>query len=143
LGDPATANQVTFMTVDQIIDIELAEVNGCALQEMQSNAAVAKKYGLKLVGYEGGQSLVGFNGAENNSAMTLLFEQANRSPRMESVYTQYLQNWAASGGDVLVHFNDVGAFTKYGNWGALEYQDQDPNTAPKYRALMTFATQNP
>ncbi|MDQ1469019.1 MAG: hypothetical protein QOJ99_499 [Bryobacterales bacterium] len=143
LGDPATANQVTSMTVDQIIDIELAEVNGCALQEMQSNAAVAKKYGLELVGYEGGQSLVGFNGAENNSAMTLLFEQANRSPRMESVYTQYLQNWAASGGDVLVHFNDVGAFTEYGNWGALEYQDQDPNTAPKYRALMTFATQNP
>jgi hypothetical protein len=143
LGDPASAAQVTAMTADQIIDVEVAEVNGCVLQEMRSNAAVAKKYGLKLVGYEGGQSLVGFNGAENNSAMTALFEQANRSPRMETMYGQYLQNWVASGGDVMVHFNDVGGYTKYGSWGALEYQDQDPNTAPKYRALVTFSAQNP
>src|SRR6202012_1292575 len=110
---------------DQIIDVELAEINGCALEEMQSNFAVAQKYNLKMVGYEGGQSLVGFNGAENDATMTSLFVQANRSPRMEAVYTQYLQNWAASGGDVMVHFNDVGAYTKYGSWAALEYQDQD------------------
>jgi hypothetical protein len=45
----------------------------------------------------------------------------------------------AAGGDVFVHYTDVSPFTKYGDWGALEYQDQDPDTAPKYQALMDFA----
>jgi hypothetical protein len=143
LGDPANASQVAGMTPDQVVDIELAHINGCALEEMQSNAAVARKYGLTMVGYEGGQSLVGYNGAENNAAMTAVFKAANRSTRMTSLYTQYLTNWADSGGGVFVHFTDVGAYTKYGDWGALEFWNQDPNAAPKYQALLTFAAQHP
>jgi hypothetical protein len=141
LGDPATAAQVAAMTVDQIIDLELAHVNGCALQQMQSNAAVAKKYGVKLVGYEGGQSLASWGGAENNATLTALFKAANRSPRMYAVYTTYLQNWVAAGGDLFAHFTDVTAYTKYGSWGSMEYQGQDPATAPKYQALLVFASQ--
>jgi hypothetical protein len=143
LGDPATASQVAAMTPDQIIDIQLAHINGCALRQMQSNAAVAQKYGLLMVGYEGGQSLVGYNGVENNATVTGLFKTANRSTRMTALYAQYLQNWVAAGGDLFVHFSDVTAFTKWGAWGALEYQGQDPNTAPKYRALVTFSAQHP
>ncbi|MES1257545.1 MAG: fibronectin type III domain-containing protein, partial [Acidobacteriota bacterium] len=143
LGDPATATQVAAMTADQVIDIELAHINGCAMQQMQSNAAVARKYGIQLVAYEGGQSLAGYNGAENNAALTAVFKTSNRSPRMAALYAQYLQNWITAGGDMFVHFSDVTAFTKYGSWGALEYQDQDPNTAPKYQALTTFAAQHP
>ncbi len=140
LGDPATAALVDAMSVDQVIDIELQHINGCTFSAMTSNAAVATKYGLLMVGYEGGQSLVGFNGAENDATMTSLFKAANRSTRMNALYTQYLNNWVAAGGDLLIHFNDVSAETKYGSWGALEYQDQDPGTSPKYQALMTFAS---
>jgi hypothetical protein len=143
LGDPVTANQVAAMTADQVIDIELAHINGCTMQQMQSNAAVAQKYGLPMVAYEGGQSLVGYSGAENNTAMTAVFKAANRSSRMTALYAQYLQNWVSAGGDMFVHFTDVTAYSKYGSWGSLEYQDQDPNTAPKYQALMTFATAHP
>ena len=143
LGDPATATQVATMTTDQVIDIELQHINGCAMQQMTSNSAVARKYGLRMVAYEGGQSLVGYGGTENNSTVTSLFKAANRSPRMTALYAQYLQNWITAGGDMFVHFTDVTSFTKYGNFGALEYQDQDPNTAPKYQALMTFAAQHP
>jgi hypothetical protein len=141
LGDPATASQVAAMPVDQIVDIELQHINGCAETEMTGNAAVARKYGLKLVAYEGGQSLVGYGGAENNAALTAVFKAANRSPRMQSLYTTYLQNWIAAGGDLFVDFNDVTGYTKYGSWGALEYQDQDPATAPKYEALAILAAQ--
>ena len=143
LGDPATAALVDAMSVDQVIDVELAHINGCTMAAMTSNSTVAKKYGLLMVGYEGGQSLVGFNGAENDAIMTGLFKAANRSPRMNALYTQYLNNWVAAGGDLLIHFNDVSAETKYGSWGALEYQDQDPGTSPKYQALMNFSTLHP
>jgi hypothetical protein len=143
LGDPSTAAQVDAMTVDQVINVELAHINGCANQEMVSTAAVARKYGLKMVGYEGGQSLVGYNGAENDTLMTALFKGANRSVRMTALYAQYLANWVAAGGDMFASYSDVCSFTKYGNWGSMEYQDQDPATAPKYQALMTFAAQHP
>jgi hypothetical protein len=143
LGDPATANQVAQMTVNQIIDIELGHINGCALQQMQSNSAVAQKYGIKMLAYEGGESLAAYNGAENNTALVAQFKAASRNSRMSSLYAQYLQNWITAGGDILVHFTDVTAYTKYGDFGSMEYQDQDPATAPKYQALTTFATQHP
>jgi hypothetical protein len=37
----------------------------------------------------------------------------------------------------------MGGYGKYGSFGALEYQDQDPATAPKYTSLMTFAAEYP
>jgi hypothetical protein len=142
LGDPATEAQVDAMSTAQVIAIELAHINGCANQQIQSNAAVARKYGVKLVAYEGGQGLVGLNSAQNDGVMTGLFKAANRDPQMKALYAQYLANWVGAGGDILVHYSDVGAYTKYGFYGALEYQDQDPSSAPKYLQLMTFAGQN-
>ncbi|WP_114205845.1 fibronectin type III domain-containing protein [Acidisarcina polymorpha] len=143
LGDPSTEDQVASMSIDQVDDIQLAHINNCALQQMQSNAAVAASYGLAMVGYEGGQSLVGYNGAENNTTMTALFKAVNRGDRMQSLYAQYLQNWVDAGGDLFVHYSDMGAYAKFGNFGTLEFQDQDPATSPKYTALMNFAQQHP
>jgi hypothetical protein len=54
-----------------------------------------------------------------------------------------MQNWVNSGGDMFVHYSDMGAYAQYGSFGALEFQDQDPATSPKYTALMTFASQYP
>ncbi|HVW87296.1 MAG TPA: hypothetical protein VHB50_21565 [Bryobacteraceae bacterium] len=143
LGDPATADQVSQMTVDQVDDIQLAHINGCARQEMISSSSVASKYGLKMIGYEGGQSLVGYNGAENNIALTALFKAVNQGSRMASLYAQYFANWVAAGGDLFVHYSDMGAYARLGNFGTLEYQDQDPSTSPKYQAMTAFAAQHP
>jgi hypothetical protein len=142
LGDPSTASQVAAMTVDQVDDIQLAHINNCTMQQMQSNAAVASNYGLKMVAYEGGESLVGYNGAQNNTALTATFKAVSRGSRMNSLYATYLQNWIAAGGDMFVHYSDVSAYSMYGSFGSMEYQDQDPTTAPKYQALMTFASQH-
>lgn len=143
LGDPSTAAEVAAMSVDQIDDIQLAHINNCVLQEMQANGAVAASYGLKMVSYEGGQSLVGYNGAENNTQLTALFVATNRGAGMGPLYAQYLQNWVSSGGDMFVHYSDMGAYAKDGSFGALEFQDQDPASSPKYTALTTFAGQYP
>lgn len=143
LGDPATASQVAAMTVDQVDSIQAAHINNCVLQQMQSSSAVAANYGLKMVAYEGGQSLVGYGGAQNNTAMTTLFKAANQGSGMQPLYAQYLQNWVASQGDMFVHYADVSGYTAYGSFGALEFQDQDLATSPKYQALTTFAAQYP
>ena len=130
------------MSADQVLDIELSHIRNCSLRQMQSNAAVAAKYGLKLFAYEGGQHLVGIMGAENNTALTAVFKAANRSPRMRTLYAEYLQNWKSVGGDLFVHYSDVCAYSKWGNWGALAVQDQTPSSAPKYQALSDFAAQS-
>jgi hypothetical protein len=142
LGDPATAAQVDKMTVDQIVDIELQHINGCAMQQMMGNAAVAKKYKIPMVAYEGGQSLVGFGSAQNDTVMAGLFEAANRSPRMTSLYTTYLNNWVAAGGTLFNHFTDVTGYTRFGSFGSLEYQDESPANSPKYQALIGFAAKH-
>jgi hypothetical protein len=139
LGDPSTASQVAAMSIAQVEAIELQHINNCALQEMQSNSAVAASYGLKMVAYEGGQGLVGTGSAQNNSALTTLFAEVNRDPGMGPLYAKYLQNWVKSGGDLFMHYSDVAASTMYGNFGALEFQDENPTSSPKYMALQAFA----
>jgi hypothetical protein len=143
LGDPSTQDQVATMTPDQVLDIELSHIRNCALNEMTANKAVAQQYGLNLVAYEGGQHLVGISDAQNNQTLTNLFKDVNRNPRIQTLYDEYLQDWATIGGDLFVHYVDIGSYSKYGSFGALEYQDQDVTTAPKYQSLMNFATQHP
>ncbi|MER3590395.1 MAG: type 1 secretion target domain protein, partial [Mastigocladus sp. ERB_26_1] len=47
------------------------------LDNISKHSEQAKKYGLDLVGYEGGQHLTGLSGSENNQAITDLFIKAN------------------------------------------------------------------
>jgi hypothetical protein len=143
LGDPSTASQVDAMSVQQVEAIQMQHINNCTMQQMQSNSAVAASYGLKMVAYEGGQSLVGIGSAVGDSAMTALFGEVNRDSGMGPLYNQYLQNWVAAGGDMFLHYSDVAPYSQWGNFGSLEYQDQTPSTSAKYTALMDFASQHP
>ena len=105
-----------------------------ASESIKEYVELAKQENLKLLAYEGGQSLVGKKGVENNQAVTKLFWQANRDPRMGEVYRDYLNRWYELGGGLFVHFADVGRFSKWGSWGALEHIFDD--SSPKYDALM-------
>ena len=102
---------------------------------------VAQTKGLKLVAYEGGQSIVGSGGVENKENITNFFIALNRRPEMYSLYTDMLNNWKKAGGTLLMNFSDIGTPSKYGSWGALEHVNQ--STSPKYKALMDFLAQNP
>ncbi|TAG97187.1 MAG: cellulose-binding protein [Oscillatoriales cyanobacterium] len=102
---------------------------------------VAQKKGLKLFAYEGGQHIVGTEGVENNEKLTNFFMELNRRPEMYELYTQLLNSWKQAGGSIFMHFVDVGGFSKWGSWGALEYVEQ--KDSPKYNALMDFIDKNP
>ncbi len=97
---------------------------------------------LRHVSYEGGQHLAGIGGLTLNATCNSIFDAANRNPRMRTIYETYLANWKQNG-DEFVHFYNVGRYSAFGRWGALEAQNQDPLTAPKFQAMLNHSTANP
>jgi hypothetical protein len=137
LGDPNRQWEVSQWNVDRVLT-ECWRSLTPTLRGTMDNAAVCRQRGLELLAYEGGQHLVGFGGAENNTALTNLFIAANRHPTMYALYTTLLEGWSAAGGKTFVAYNSTGKPSKWGSWGALEWIDQDPYTAPKYLALQVW-----
>jgi hypothetical protein len=99
-------------------------------------------YKLPLLAYEGGQNFA--NGA--TGALNSLYLAANRDPRMGRAYARYFQQWKTGGGQLFMYYNDVGAGSQYGSWGALESIMQAstaPRDAPpKWQAIQSFMAEN-
>jgi hypothetical protein len=117
---------------------------------MAQNAAWLKdyianlsSYRLPLLAYEGGQTFA--NGATD--ALNDLYIAANRDPRMGQAYTRYFQQWKRGGGQLFMHYDDVGGGSKYGSWGAVEsiMQTVTPlsSAPPKWQAIQNFISENP
>jgi hypothetical protein len=121
-------------------------------QQSDSEAAYVTAlapFKLPLIAYEGGQTFVSFpNGVTNgsNNWLTNLYIAANRDPRMGAAYTQALNNWKSNGGHVYLPYNDIGAPSQYGEWGALEsFMDtvSPLSSAPaKWQAIQNFLSGN-
>ncbi len=112
-------------------------------EDFAYHGKVAKDKGLQLVVYEGGQSIVAAKlvGQSNDDPLIKFFSEINRRPEMAEVYTQLLNTWKKNGGTLYNQFLDASRPDKWGNWGVLEYIDQ--NGSPKYNALMKFIDNNP
>ncbi len=135
LDSPNTQNDVAGWSVDQVIDACRKSVTQ-RMAEVRQLSDIVRPMGLKVLAYEGGQHLVGVGGAENNQKLMDLFIAANRAPAMKDVYLDYLRAWSDAGGGLFMVFSSMGAPSKWGSWGILEYEGQDPATAPKYQAVM-------
>jgi hypothetical protein len=141
-GWGASAAGLTKLFAELSLGGEIAggPAGGALAQSMEwigVNKAVATSFGIPLVSYEGGQHLVGVGSASNDDILTNLFSTANRDPRMGSLYTEYLEGWESHGGGLFMHFTDIGSYSRYGSWGALELIGQE--TSPKYDALWRYA----
>ncbi len=110
---------------------------GQAIDWTIAQKANATSYGLDLIAYEGGQTLVD----PNDAITTALYQAANQDSRMGTAYTTYLYKWKQAGGGLFSNFADVGKSTKFGSWGALE--NVLINSSPKYDALLNFIANNP
>jgi hypothetical protein len=110
---------------------------------LKDYATILAPYNIPLVAYEGGQTFA--NGATD--ALNRLYIAANRDPRMAQAYARYFLQWKNSGGQLFVHYNDVGVGGQYGSWGALEsiMQPTDPtsNSPPKWQAIQDFVLTTP
>ena len=125
------------MSADEIVKELAKDVEGNK-KVLSSYAALAEKRKLKLLAYEGGQHLAGYQGAENNDRLTKLFHEANRHPKMKELYLADLKNWREAGGGLFCVFSSMGNYSKWGSWGVLEHSAQDVKQAPKYQALREY-----
>jgi hypothetical protein len=127
-----------YPTVDEILDTttpaEINDVRGYVIAQKQ----VADEQGCQLVCYEGGQHFVGSGDALNDDTLTSILIAANRDARMYDHYIEYLNMLQAEGVGASYLWLYVGRFSKWGSWGALEYQDQPIDEAPKYRAMVNW-----
>ncbi len=108
-----------------------------SMQWVRDNKEVAQQHGVLLIAYEGGQHLVGVGEASANDELAQLFSRANRETQMGALYSRYLSGWESEGGGLFMHFTDIGSYTRFGSWGALETAGQI--SSAKYDALRAYA----
>jgi hypothetical protein len=135
-GNPQTQSKVENMTKDEIFS-ELPKEIEKIMDTVKKHSELCRKYNLKLIAYEGGQHFVGFGGAENNQKLMELFFSLNRDKRMEDIYRMYLEKWKQTGGGLFVLFSSMCAPSKWGSWGLLEYEGQNIEESPKFKAIKT------
>jgi hypothetical protein len=134
---------VARMTPAEVIAAMRDDVRDRLAPLFAAHADQARRHGLVLAAYEGGQGLV-MNASDPalkrafQDRISALFIEANRDPAIASVYDDLLDAWVKAGGGPFLVFGDVQAPTPFGSWGLLEHQDQDPATAPKYRAVTDY-----
>ena len=91
---------------------------------LQKNRSIAKEYGLKLVAYEGGQSVLqaafipGLT-KEQLAVTTPFLSAFVRSPEMADIYRKVWELWAKVGDGPFMQFTDVSAPSKWGARGLL------------------------
>jgi hypothetical protein len=125
------------ISMDQLFAALRENINTTIRAHIRNNLAVARKYNAELVGYEGGQGLVGRGPAENS-----FYIAASRDPRMYDIYMQYLGTLEAEGVSLIVLFNDIELPSRFGIYGHAE-SSADANDAtlakaPKLRATLDF-----
>ena len=113
------------------------------IKMIRAQAEKARKYGVQLVAYEGGQHLVDWDNRNTKLNPTRLFIQANKSQRMEKAYTDLLRGWRDAGGTLFVNFSAPRTPAWYGSWGTKEYLTQPLNLAPKHRSILAFIRHSP
>lgn len=127
--------------------------------------AIADKFGVPLIAYEGGQhvtpdgrtqwSNAAYAALQPTATQTLAEVQAEYAathvrwydsyvaaqsdPRMKEVYLQLLEAWLGTvGAEKFLAYSNVSAPDQFGAWGALQHQLQAVENAPKYAALMEY-----
>ncbi len=143
LGQPDQRARVAAMSLDDFMATLQTESLPMIQTWLAAHAKVSTRYGTPVIAYEGGQHLVGIGPVVDDKAVNALFDEANRDPRMNHVYSLYLKAWKDAGFGLFVHFVGTTRSSKWGRWGAAESQLQPRAKAPKLDALLTFIEQNP
>lgn len=138
-GNAENGPAVARWSLDQLFTALEREVNGENRVFIQRQTAIARRFGIRLVAYEGGQHLVAATGTTHDQALQRLFSAANRHQRMGDLYQTHLSHWFLEGGDVYALFNSMGTYSQWGYWGLLEHES-GAATAAKWRALQELRT---
>ncbi len=143
IGRGKTAHLADAMkdwTVRQMLDHFEQTAFQDSLQRMARDKAVADKYGLKLIAYEGGQHMVAFlKDQELVRRISSTMHECNRHARMGELYRRYFDHWEKLGGGTFAVFSSIGAYSNHGAWGLAEFYDSRPSDYPKLEATLEWA----
>ncbi len=143
-ADKTNAAETLATPADDIARQMFDDIGAKLTAQIRSNATLARKHKVRLEAYEGGSGNTTFYfPQEQQDAMTNALAAANRSPVMREVYKAFYSTWAANGGGLMLQYSGIGAWSKWGFWGALEYVTQDPAAAPKYLGLLDVIASHP
>jgi hypothetical protein len=143
-ADPKNVAVSRTLSPDQIVDQMFVNIRGPFKEHLAANAKLAAKYNVGLTAYEGGAGDDTKNFPEpDQKAMTELFSAAYRNPRMKELYDEYFTIWTEHGGETMNQFTDIGAWSKWGFWGLLEYVTQAVDTSPRYQGILKFINAHP
>lgn len=102
---------------------------------VRDQKAIADKYSVPLLSYEGGQHLVAYNWYYNVNINSILKQEANRDPRMALVYRDLITMWKQeTGNQVFNQFSLSRPPDDFGSWGLLE--DITQNSTPKWNYFL-------
>ena len=99
----------------------------------------AKKYGVSLLAYEGGQHITG-NGRkmiQDDKDFINFHLRFNRTDYMRRLTLENFEKWKSAGGDLFMYFDDFGSPSKWGSFGSMDYLGDFHS--PKYKAIIEFS----
>jgi len=97
------------------------------------HVAVAERYELALVMYEGGTHVVARPDQHEDEALLEFFEALNYSEEMGAAYDALLAGWQELTPSPFVAYMDIGTPGRWGSWGHLRHLDDQ---TPRWDALM-------
>jgi hypothetical protein len=113
---------------DDVFDQLRTDLNERVVPKLEKHRRYVDAFGgIDLIAYEGGQHLL------ENAVV------ANRKADMYDLYGEYLDTMSRFFNGVFAHYVHVGVNPPRHMWGSLDYTGQDPDEAPKYRALLDYA----
>lgn len=124
------------LTMDALFAGMFADVD--ATGWLETHAALAERFGLKLVHYEAGQHLNGLTPGRGH-LNTQLKIAAQQDPRMGDVYRRMVGHSRAKGARLMVHFTDIEKPGKFGFWGLWDDVNSPDGPRP---TVMTEAAKN-
>ena len=135
LGSEDNAGHTITLSVDEILDACEDDIVNNVATTIAQNVVETSARNIDLVAYEGGQGMRGRGSWTHNQTLADKFHAANRHPRMNGIYHDYLDLWRSSDGRTFIHYNFLSTYDDHGSWGALETMAQPVASAHKYRAL--------
>jgi hypothetical protein len=131
------------LTLDQTFAEMTTYQSGNLIPWITNLSAIARSHGIKMLAYEGGQTLYPSLG---NSAVKLA---AQTDQRMKSQMLNLFSNWTAGGGDIFMFYSLASAWNNSGYWGLAPDINYDTDTDigyptaeryPKWGAIKRIVT---
>ncbi len=122
-----------FKSVHRTLD-DMFDPQGIVGEHMYRNAAVAEKYGKKLVAYESGQHYTTWTNTPGH-----IIAPMNRRPEMYEVYQHFFRGWESlPGASTLVLFQACSLYNDHEAFGLREYYDQPEEELHKRRSTLDW-----